>query len=216
MSRAPLSRDAIVDATVRLLADAGPDALTMRGLGAALGTDPTAVYRHFRDKEELVRAVSERLLADVTAGLPDDVAGWRHVVTAVCTRLRDALLRRPYLSSAVQSAPPLQPGEFAITEVLLRQFERAGLDETRAALAYHAVIELSVGSAAIDAAVAALGDADRERTYARWRAVYAALDPTAHPSSVAAAPHLYRGSAEDRFRHALEALLDGLTASRPG
>lgn len=214
MSRVALSKDTIVSATIRLIGESGADAVTMRSLGAALGTDPTAVYRHFRDKAELLRAVSERLLGEVTVDLPPDDDGWRVVTTTVCTRLRAALLEQPQLSAAVQSAPPLQPTEFAITETLLRQFAAAGLDPAGAAAAYHSVIELTVGSAVIDAAVHDLDAADRDRQYATWRATYATLDADEHPHASAAAQHLYRGSAEQRFLQALDALLDGLAAGR--
>jgi TetR/AcrR family tetracycline transcriptional repressor len=210
VSRAALSKGTIVDTTIRLIGESGADAVTMRSLGAALGTDPTAVYRHFRDKAELLRAVSERLLGTVTVDLPPDTAGWRPVIIAVCTRLRAAMLDQPQLSAAVQSAPPLQPTEFAITETLLRQFAAAGLDPARAAAAYHSVIELTVGSAVIDGPVHSLGAGERDRRYATWRSAYAALDPVEHPHAVAAAGHLYRGTAEQRFLDALGALLDGL------
>ena len=39
-----------------------PEPLTVRRLGKELGADPTAIYRHFRDKDELVRAVLDRLV----------------------------------------------------------------------------------------------------------------------------------------------------------
>ena len=214
MSRAALSKGTIVDTTIRLIGESGADAVTMRSLGAALGTDPTAVYRHFRDKAELLRAVSERLLGTVTVDLPPDTAGWRPVIIAVCTRLRAAMLDQPQLSAAVQSAPPLQPTEFAITETLLRQFAAAGLDPARAAAAYHSVIELTVGSAAIDAAIAGLAPDEREAEYQRWRADYEALDPVQFPAVRNAAPHLYRGSADERFVDALDLMLAGLVARR--
>jgi TetR/AcrR family transcriptional regulator, tetracycline repressor protein len=214
VSRAALSKDTIVTTTIRLIGESGTDAVTMRSLGAALGADPTAVYRHFRDKAELLRAVSDRLLGEVTVDLPPDDEGWRPVTIAVCTRLRAALLDQPQLSAAVQSAPPLQPTEFAITETLLRQFAAAGLDPERAAAAYHSVIELTVGSAVIDGPVHSLEAADRKRQYAAWRSTYASLDPDQHPHAVAAAPHLYRGTAQQRFLGALDALLDGLVTGR--
>lgn len=214
MSRATLTRDTIVDTTIRLIEERGSDAFTMRGLGQALGTDPTAVYRHFRDKAELLRAVSERLLGSVTAELPAATDRWRPVVVDVCRRLRAALLSQPQLATALQFGPPLQPTEFAITEVLLAQFRAAGFDDGAAAMAYHSVIELTVGSAAIDAALHALTNRERSQQYFRWRSVYATLDPAEYPHTVAASAHLYRGTAEERFVHALERLLDGIEAAR--
>ena len=108
----------------------------------------------------------------------------------------------------------MHENEFALTEVLLGQLHLAGLDAARVALAYHALIELTVGSAALDAATAALAAEPRSERYASWRRAYAALDERSHPASVATASHLYVGSAEDRFRYALDRLLDGI-ALRP-
>ena len=212
MSRATLNRDTIVDTTIRIIAEQGTEGFTMRSLGQALGTDPTAVYRHFRDKAELLRAVSERLLGTVTVDLPAD-AGWRPVTLEVCRRLRSALLNQPQLATALQFGPPLQPTEFAITETLLRQFRLAGLEQGAAALAYHSVIELTVGSAAIDAALHSLSNRERSQQYFRWRSVYATLDPAEYPETVGASAHMYRGTADERFVHALEALLDGIVPS---
>jgi AcrR family transcriptional regulator len=209
VSRATLTRDSIVDTTIRIIAEQGTEAFTMRTLGQALGTDPTAVYRHFRDKAELLRAVSERLLGTVTVDLPDGER-WRVVVVELCRRLRSALLNQPQLATALQFGPPLQPTEFAITETLLQQFRLAGLEVDAAALAYHSVIELTVGSAAIDAALHSLSNRERSQQYLRWRSAYATLDPSEYPETVAASSNLYRGTADERFVHALDRLLDGL------
>lgn len=209
--RAALSRDAIVDAAIQLLDRSGSDGLTMRRLGEVLGADATACYRHFRDKSDLLRAIGDRLLSEVTIDLPVD-ADWRPTVQVVCQRLRSALLRQPGLAAAVRDAPPLADGEFAITETLLTQFLRSGLDAQQAALAYHSVIELTVGSATIDASVDALDDVGRERMYGSWRQTYATLPVDQYPASHAVAGEMYRGSAGDRFAVALERLLDGIAA----
>ena len=64
--------------------------------------------------------------------------------------------------------------------------------------------------AAIDAALHALSARERSQQYVRWRAAYASLDPGSYPRTTATAPFLYRGSAEERFVHALGRLLDGI------
>jgi AcrR family transcriptional regulator len=38
-------------------------------LGRALGSDPTALYRHFASKDDLVLAIADRLIEDSMAGL---------------------------------------------------------------------------------------------------------------------------------------------------
>ena len=49
-------RQELLAATVELLAEhRSPEAVTLRGVAAAAGVSPTAVYRHFADRDELVR-----------------------------------------------------------------------------------------------------------------------------------------------------------------
>ena len=213
MARARLTKDAIAAAGAALLGER--DGFTLARLGERLGVDPTAVYRHFRDKDELVRAAGDRLLAPVVARLPAD-ASWREVVVTICSRLRRVHLAHPGLAALVRTGPPMQANEFALTERLLGALGAAGLTDDAACLAYHALIGLTIGSAALDAPLAQLRPAERAAAYRGFGAAYAALDPASHPRSVALAERLWTGTAQDRFAHALDRLLDGLAAQVPG
>ena len=51
-------RQALVDQAVRTIGRSGIDALTLRGVGAALGVSRTALYRHFADKDALLAVVA--------------------------------------------------------------------------------------------------------------------------------------------------------------
>ena len=215
MTRVVLTEDSIVETSIRLIEESGSDRFTLRRLGEALGADPTAIYRHFKDKDELLRAVGDRFIAAITVGLPGKGADWRSIVTEVCVRLRAAHVAQPHLAALVRSAPPMHENEFALTELLLGQLQLAGLDAAGVALAYHALIELTVGSAALDAATAALAPEHRSERYASWRRAYASLDEGSHPASIAIAPFLYVRSAEERFRYALDRLLDGIAMRMP-
>ena len=73
-----------------------------------------------------------------------------------------------------------------------------------------------MGAATIDGAVAALPAADRRATYAAWRRAYRDLPRDRYPASRAAAPFLYRGTADQRFALTVDALLDGLLATVTG
>jgi hypothetical protein len=53
---------------------------------AALDADPTAVYRHYRDKDELVRGVFDRLLVEVSHGVDGDQP-WRDQLHQPCARV---------------------------------------------------------------------------------------------------------------------------------
>jgi len=214
MGRPPtLSRERIVDAAVALVERRGAEQLTVRTLGEELGCDPSALYRHFRNVDDLHRAVGDHFLSDVDL-TPRPREGWRSNVRRMCIELRAAQLRQPRLAALVHSAPTRLGNELAFTEALLAALHRGGFRPAASVRAYHALIELTVGSAAIDATVAGMSPAEREAEYQRWRDDYAALDANRFPVVRAAAPHLYRGSADARFEDALDLLLDGLVARR--
>lgn len=210
---ASLSRGSIVAAAATLVRDHGVEALTARRLGDALGCDATALYRHFTTMAELEREVGDRFLraVDVRAHDGDD---WRVTARRICVKLRRVQLRQPRLAALVSAAPTRLANEMRITEALLRELKRGGFAGDQAATAYHALIELSVGSAAIDAPLAAQPAGARRRTYNDWRREYAQLSPTESPASVAVAEHMYLGSADSRFEAALDLLLDGISAQR--
>ncbi len=209
MPRVRLSRALIVETAARLITESDAE-LTMARLGDALGADPSAVYRHVRDKDALMRAAGDHILAAVTVDLPPLSADWRGTVREICMRLRAAHIANPRLASLVRNGPPLNSNEFDLTERILGELRGAGVGEPDAVLAYHALIELTVGSAALDAALAAEPEAQRLREYERWRGEYRMLDPTTYPAAVAASEHMYRGTADDRFAYALDRLLDGI------
>ena len=210
---ATLSRERIVEAAVQLVTRDGAEHLTVRSLGDALGCDPSALYRHFRNVGDLHRAVGDHFLSDVDI-VPHPREGWRAAVRRLCVGLRAAQLRQPRLAALVHAAPTRLGNELAFTEALLRELRRGGFRAPAAVKAYHSLIELTVGSAAIDAAMAGLAPDDRSAEYRRWREDYAALDAQQFPTVRGVATHLYRGTADDRFEDALDLMLTGLVARR--
>lgn len=206
-----LSRERITDAGMRLVEDEGPQALTLRRLGDVLGVDATALYRHFRDKEDLLSAIGDRTLEGRIVDPGDDVE-WRAGIRDLCVRLRAAYLAQPAVADVVRSGPPRQGNELLLTEIMLRLLHRAGFSPGQAADAYHSLIGLSLGSAAIDAPVSRRPRQEREELYARWRREYAAIDERRYPTTVAHASSLWPGDAAHRFEVALDTMLDGLAA----
>jgi AcrR family transcriptional regulator len=75
---AAATRRALLDAATELLDEGGPDAVTLRDVGARAGVSRGAPYGHFADKESLLAAVAaegwERLSDEIAAqrGTPAD------------------------------------------------------------------------------------------------------------------------------------------------
>jgi AcrR family transcriptional regulator len=61
------TRDRLVTAALELIRDGGEDALSMRALGDLSGLSRGAPYRHFEDKEALLRAIATAGMVDLAA-----------------------------------------------------------------------------------------------------------------------------------------------------
>ena len=83
-------RDLVVERALGVLDTHGLADLTMRRLGAELGVQPSALYHHFRNKQSLLAAVADEILARGPQPAAD--GGWDDRVIGICTSLRDALL----------------------------------------------------------------------------------------------------------------------------
>ena len=108
--RATLSRERIVDAAVELVDTEGIDALSLRRLGSSLGAHPTSMYRYFRKKEDLLRAVVDKVLAAVVPDLDPD-APWRTSIRKSCISLRNVSSSGP--SPTITTRTPGTPSRHA-------------------------------------------------------------------------------------------------------
>ena len=63
--RRSISQADIVDAAFEILEHKGMAAVSVRGVAAALGLTPTAMYTYFPSKNALLRAMVEQLLSTI-------------------------------------------------------------------------------------------------------------------------------------------------------
>ena len=91
----PHHRADVLAHAVELLDTHGLSALTMRRLGTELGVQPSAIYHHFENKQTLLAAVADEILARGPGGGPEGALEQGEVaeqLRAVCRRLREAML----------------------------------------------------------------------------------------------------------------------------
>ena len=204
-----LSRERIVAAVVDLLESGGVDAVTTRTVGEALQVHPTALYRHFRDMDELIREAADNILEGLADSLSvDGVHDPLEAVHLLCLRLRAALITHPGAASGVASGPSRKLHERVFTERMLQLLGLAGLADEDVVLGYHALVEYTVGSSVIDAPGPAT-EPDEESRHRAWRADYLTAPPDEFPVTVRLASLLYP-SQDAQFRYGLRLLVDGL------
>jgi AcrR family transcriptional regulator len=72
--QAPLTRQRILDAALRLIDADGLESLSMRRLGAELGVDPMAIYYHLPGKDAVIQAVVAHVFANMPR--PPSIGAW--------------------------------------------------------------------------------------------------------------------------------------------
>jgi AcrR family transcriptional regulator len=109
---AAATRRALLDAAEVLLDAGGPDAVTLREVGARAGVSRSAPYRHFADKESLLMAIA----AGGWNELGDSLQMIASMDTVAESRLRRALIalvsvgrRRPHLYRLMFATPSGDP-----------------------------------------------------------------------------------------------------------
>jgi AcrR family transcriptional regulator len=99
-------RNALICAAVDLATEGGPDRVVLREAARRVGVSPTAAYRHFEGRGELLRAVkihAQRALAESMERAADRAPGADDAIVAA--ELRLAALGRGYVEFALD-----QPG----------------------------------------------------------------------------------------------------------
>ncbi len=95
-------RDVVLKA-VEILAAVGLPDLTMRRLGTELGVQQSAIYHHFANKQALLGAVADEIVARGPRSSSPSKSAWQEVVATRCLDLRAALLAYPDGADVVAS-----------------------------------------------------------------------------------------------------------------
>ncbi len=151
--RAPwgtISREDIVRAAVKIVGAGGYEELTIRGLAAELGVAPMSLYRHIRDKDDLLDEVTDRLLAP--AWRPSAAENdWRAWLTEAAAKLRHFLVTQPAALHVYLSHPVVSPAAIDRMTAMMAVLRRAGASEETARRAYGALHTYTIGFAALEA-----------------------------------------------------------------
>lgn len=138
-------RSDIVEGALRLLGDVGLPDLTMRRLGSELGVQPSAIYHHFPNKQALLGAVADEIVA---RGGVDEVPGaddWQQQAVGTCHALRSALLAYPDGADLVATMWAFGLGGRRPYDVLVPLLRSAGLADDMAATGARTLLHFVFG-----------------------------------------------------------------------
>ena len=148
--RIPLTRQRVLQSAMDLADEAGIDSLTMRRLGEELGVGPMALYRHVRNKDDLIDAMVDIVFVEI--GSPAD-GDWKAVMRDRAIAVRDALIRHRWAIGLMESRAHPGPANLAHHDAVIGCLRAADFDIAMAAHAYSVLDSYIYGFAATQLAL---------------------------------------------------------------
>lgn len=138
-----LHRDDVVDGALAILDQYGLADLTMRRLAGSLRVQPGALYWHFPNKQALLGAVADRILAPMEQ--PVAATDWAGALSELAHRLRDCLLTYRDGAELVSATYASRLTTSTGRERLAAAVRRAGMPREQAELAAYTLLYYVLG-----------------------------------------------------------------------
>jgi AcrR family transcriptional regulator len=212
-AKAPLSEDAVVDAALAILKSDGLEAVTMRRVAAALDTGAASLYVYVSGREGLLQAMLDRVTATIELESPAP-SRWRAQLHSLLQRMHQALVAHPGIAAMTLADPPTTEAVLLLTENLLGILLAGGLDPQGAAWACDIFVLLVTAAAREDDVrrPRGHGDDDRREHVDELYKTFAGLPPGRFPLIAAHAAQMVAGTSDERFRYAIDVVIDGMLA----
>ncbi|MEV7119663.1 TetR/AcrR family transcriptional regulator [Kitasatospora griseola] len=175
------STEEILDAATTLLRTGDAESFSVRRLAAELGTDSSSLYRHFRNRTELLRAVADRiLLASMDGHRPE--GDWRQRITLLARRLREAFGDQPQLAAIWGRYGSGGTGSRLVMEELLQALRASGLPDREIPARYHRLVVLLSALVSSEAGLSGITATEYEQAMEQFRVAVLGADPERFPA----------------------------------
>ena len=212
-ARDSLSREIIVAAADRVVEREGLDRLTFQAIGEELGAHPTSIYRHFRDKDELLLALIDTLRARSYSGAMVRTDDWLADLRTQAHLIHDHYMRYPEF--ALQMALR-RPTDLSSMEYSIGALRRGGFDREQATLYARALGQLIRSASSIQAALTALPTEAQDADELSWQMDFRRIDPAEFPEIAWAGDTLPDVRDTRAWETALDLLLESIERHAPG
>jgi AcrR family transcriptional regulator len=137
--RAPLSRERVLKAALKVADADGIESLTMRKLARELGVEAMSLYNHVENKDDILNGIVDLVANEFEP--PAATEDWAASIRASAISAHEALRRHPWACDLMMS-PSLPRISFARVQYmddLLRALREAGFSRDVVYTAYHAL-----------------------------------------------------------------------------
>lgn len=211
---APLSRERIVRAAIRLADADGLDGVSLRKIATALDVGPMRLYGYIENKEELL----DLMVDTVHAEIRPSGDGRREVLRSLAEAIRHAAHEHEWLADLLGGRPRLGPHALATSESVMAALGDIDLDAVMPVVA-------SVNAYVTGAVRREIAERRAERATGldekRWQAAHGpylerAFAEGRYPALATVVRDAAHLDADQTFRIGLEYLLDGIEARISG
>jgi len=202
-----LSREAIVEATLKVIDADGVGAVSMRAVGRVLGADAKSLYNHVAGKDALLDAVAEELLGGIT--LPDLTGGTRADLLAIAAAFRERALAHPEAASLVLTRQLASLEGLAPVEAVLSVLRDAGCPPDQSVHLLRAFVATLIGTLLREVSAGPTYGTTDTAGIAQRQSI---LENSGLPAVAAAAHHLARFDGATEYEFAISLALDALAA----
>jgi AcrR family transcriptional regulator len=206
----------ILNTAAELLRRGDAESFSVRKLAAELGTDSSSLYRHFRTKTELLRALADRIIVTAMAGYRPE-GDWKRRLTTLALRLREAFGEQPQIAVVWGRYASSGAGSRLVMEEVLQALRAAGLPDEQIPARYHRIAILFAALIAAEAAVGTVTPEEHEQGMELFRVAVLGADPERFPALAHFAREVRPLGADRRaaFEEIIAAHLDGIEATLP-
>ncbi|MFE1903879.1 TetR/AcrR family transcriptional regulator [Streptomyces gardneri] len=176
------STEEILDTAAEMLRTSDDaDSFSVRKLATVLGTDSSSLYRHFRSKTELLRAVADRILVAAMDGYHPE-GDWKQRITSLALRLREAFGQQPQLAAVWGRYASGGAGSRLVMEEALQALRASGLPDEEIPARYHRLAVLIAALIASEAGVSTITSEEYEQGMELFRVAVLGADPERFPA----------------------------------
>jgi TetR/AcrR family tetracycline transcriptional repressor len=211
-----LNRDTIVTGAVALADREGLDAVTIRRLAQDHGVTAMALYWHFREKDQLLDGIAERLFSDVVLPEPTD-RPWDERLREVLEAILAAMRPHPAVANLAFTRILASDAGLVVAERVLGLLREARFTPEEAAeLGSYLLSALITLVAAEPGPERELDVEERDAAIRTRKATLGALPPQRFPNVIAAAGALSFCANEDTyFDRGIDLLVRGTVGIQP-
>jgi AcrR family transcriptional regulator len=210
--RAPITREAIVEAALAVLNKEGLEGLSMRRVADELGTGAASLYWHVRNKEELFQLIFDRVIREMVLPEPDP-AHWKEQLKALGIQMRKTLSKYRDVARLSFGRIPAGPQTALMSEWLFTLLQPVGMPDR--VIAYIGDIAgLYVGAFCFEESLGYASptgeDLPPEQIVQMMKDYMLSLPRDRFPRTIKALDMIFAFNPEERFEFGLDLIIAGL------